>query len=364
MLGNQKRLLLIEDDAGMAHLLQKDLGRDGYRVSVAADGGTGLRRIAEGGIDAVVLDHHLPDQDGLSVLAAIQELSKELPIIYLTASQKASVAVAALKAGAADYVIKDVQGEFLTLLLHALNIAFESAVLRRAKAAAEAEVRAARDRFKALADERALLLREVNHRVSNSLALVAQLLYLQGRHSGPVARADLLAAVDRVQAVARLHRCLYTSDNVQSVALDQYLAALIDDLRASVQEEASALSLNADPMMVEPDRAVAIGVLVTELVLNAKKHAYPTGHGPIRVLLRASKGHRAVLRVEDEGVGYSHGASHGKGLGTMIVQSMSAKLGSQLVYDRSRKGTRAVVKFELGSPLQRADRAKHARVEE
>jgi anti-sigma regulatory factor (Ser/Thr protein kinase) len=96
---------------------------------------------------------------------------------------------------------------------------------------------------------------------------------------------------------------------------------------------------------VEPDRAVAIGVLVTELVLNAKKHAYPTGQGPIRVVLRAGEGRNAELKVEDDGVGHTDATRHGKGLGMKIVHMMSTKLGGQVLYDRSHKGTRAILTF-------------------
>jgi DNA-binding response OmpR family regulator len=155
-----KHVILIDDDVALTRLLRKELERHRFKVSIAASGAAGLTRVAEGGIDVVVLDHHLPDQDGLHVLAAIQQLPEAPPVIYLTASAEASVAVGALRAGAADYVVKDVSGDFRTLLLHALGSAIAAAATRRAKEAAEAEVRVAHDRFKALAEERALLMRE------------------------------------------------------------------------------------------------------------------------------------------------------------------------------------------------------------
>jgi CheY-like chemotaxis protein len=151
MPGGAKHIILIDDDVALARLLRKELERHGYKVSIAASGAAGLTRVAEGGIDVVVLDHHLPDQDGLHVIAAIRQLPEAPPVIFLTAATEASVAVAALRAGAADYVVKDVSGDFRSLLLHALGSAFAAAATRRGKEAAEAEVRAARDRFKALA---------------------------------------------------------------------------------------------------------------------------------------------------------------------------------------------------------------------
>jgi two-component sensor histidine kinase len=357
MPGGANHILLIDDDVALTRLMQKECERHRYKVSVAADGAAGLARVAEGGIDGVVLDHHLPDQDGLSVLAAIRQLPEVPPVIYLTASAEASVAVAALKAGAADYVVKDVSGDFRTLLLYALDSAFAAAAMRRAKEAAEAEVRAARDRFKAVAEERALLMREINHRVTNSLAIVCTLLRVRiSRALRPEVRAALSDAEVRIQAFARIHRHLYTSDDVRSVSLELYLKSLIDDLRLSIEEGVSIeeggveITLNADPVEIDPDRAVAAGVLVTELIINAKKHAYPAGKGQIRVGLRTINAHSAELSVEDDGIGSANGASSApRGLGTIIIQAMGFKLGSKIVFDPSHRGTRVMATFARGA---------------
>jgi two-component sensor histidine kinase len=350
MPGGAKHIILIDDDVALARLLRKELERHRYKVSIAATGAEGFTHVAEGGIDAVVLDHHLPDQDGLHVLAAIRQLPEAPPVIYLTASAEASVAVPALRAGAADYVVKDVSGDFQALLLLALDSAFATAATRRAKEAAEAEVRVARDRFKALAEERALLMREVNHRCSNSLAIVASLLRLHAsRAQRPEVSTALSDAEARIHAVARVHRHLYTSDDIRSVSLDLYLKSLIDDLRQSIEEDGAELTLDADPVEIDPDCAVAAGVLVTELVINAKKHAYPAGEGQIRVGLRAINEHSAELSVEDDGIGSANGASSApQGLGTMIIEAMGVKLGGKIVFDPSHKGTRVMLTFARG----------------
>src|SRR6202012_1147865 len=102
------------------------------------------------------------------------------------------------KAGAADYVIKDTQGEFIPLLAAAIENALGKARTLRDKEAAEAEGRAARDRFEALAAERAVLLREVNHRVGNSLQLIAAFLQLQATASkSDNVKAALTSATSR-----------------------------------------------------------------------------------------------------------------------------------------------------------------------
>ena len=344
------RILYIDDDPGLCRLVQKDFERKGYVVEIATDGASGLARIALGDIDIVCLDHYMPNQDGLETLASIRKLAEPPPVIYVTAMQEGRVAVAALKAGAADYVAKDVQGEFLALLQIAIDAAVHVAMLRDAKEAAEAEVRVARDRFETLANERNLLLHEVSHRVSNGLQIVASILSMQASTASNREVKDALSDANRrVSAVGQVHRRLYTSEDVQLVSLDQYLMALVQDLGqfSDVKGTAATLSIAADPIMIDPDRAVAIGLVVTELVINALKYAYPSRHGPIRIGLHELDLGRGMLRVEDDGVGCDPTTlTMSKGLGQRIVQAMTDKLGATLCQE-TLGGCKVTVTFDL-----------------
>ena len=94
------RVLLIDDDEGFGLLVKKDLERSGYVVELAQSSSDGLSRIEGGSIDAVVLDHHLPDQDGLTVLHHIQALKDPPPVVYLTgASVNGKRTMMAVRAG-------------------------------------------------------------------------------------------------------------------------------------------------------------------------------------------------------------------------------------------------------------------------
>jgi two-component sensor histidine kinase len=342
------RLLYIDDDPALGRLVRKDFERHGYAVETAQSGEAGLERLRQGGIDVVALDHYMPGRGGLETLAAVRAEPAPPPVVYVTGSEEGRVAIAALKAGAADYVIKDVGAEFLALLRAAIEDALARARLRQEKEAAEAEVRAARDRFEALAAERALLLREVNHRVGNSLELVASFLRMQATASDDAqVKAALAAAQGRVLAVAQVHKRLYTSDDVRSVSLDQYLRALLADIETSATLTARGwLSLAADPIMINPDRAVAVGVIVTELVINALKHAYPSGEGPVRVMLTRLADGRARLSVEDDGVGRApQPPDDSAGVGHLIIEAMADKLGATVTLDRAHRGTRVFLEF-------------------
>lgn len=339
------RILYIDDDPGLARLVQRALAQKGYVVEHAASGSEGLQRLQDGDIDIVALDHHMPGQTGLDVLPQILGLPERPPVIYVTGSEDSRIAVAALKAGAIDYVWKDVQGHFRELLVEAIETSLDKERLRRAKQRADEEVREARDRAE-------LSLREVNHRVANSLALVATLARMQAMSlADPAARQALREMEARVIAIAGVHRRLYTSNDVRVVQIDEYLASLVEDLQTAMRAEGRehTIRLAAEPIRLATDKAVSLGVIVTELVTNAYKYAYPEGvRGEIRVLLKAAGEGQAALIVEDDGIGMPAGESpQGTGLGTRVVGAMAKNLGATLDLDPMPRGTRLRLTFPL-----------------
>jgi two-component sensor histidine kinase/CheY-like chemotaxis protein len=340
-------LLYIDDDAGLARLVDRGLTRLGFKVVHAASGPQGLDRLAQGGIDVIALDQYMPGQDGLETLERILAITNAPPVVFVTAAQDSSIAVTALKAGAADYLVKDVQGDFIPLLQVAADGALRQARLQKARDDAEAEVHASRDRFAALAAEREVLLREVNHRVGNSLQIIASLLHLQANSSAQEdVKAALTNAMGRVAAVAQVHRRLYTSHDLKSVLLNLYLDALLEDLRRSAEgNRMSRLTLKAEPIEIDPDRAVAIGIIVNELVMNAVKYAYPDGAGPIHVDLK-TQDDDLLLSIADNGVGLNVQTDpRSTGMGQRIVSAMASKLEASVERDPAHAGTRIVLRF-------------------
>ncbi|MGQ7792854.1 response regulator [Faunimonas sp. B44] len=339
------RVLYVDDDAGIARLVQKSLERRGYLVETAPDGLQAMARVREGGVDVIGLDHHMPRLSGLDFLKELQAIADPPPVVYVTGSGDTRVAVAALKAGAADYVIKDVQGDFLELLGAAIDGALHQAQLRRERDAAERAVREARDRAE-------MLLREVNHRVGNSLALVAALVRMQSSAVRDPAAAEALKETQaRISAIAGIHRRLYTSDDVRFVDAGSYLRHLVEELEAAMRDSGRphAIRTEIENVPVPTDKAVSMGVVVTELVTNAYKYAYPEGEaGEIRVRLTRPDPDSVCLVVEDDGVGLNGSAQpRGTGLGSRIVDAMAVNLRSQVEVDPAHSGTRVMITFGL-----------------
>ncbi|TXC71944.1 response regulator [Sphingomonas ginsenosidivorax] len=334
------RVLYIDDDAGIRRLAARALGRRGYDVTVAEGGAEGCVRAAADHFDLIAVDHYMPGMDGLETIAELAKLPDTPPIVYVTGSEEGRIAVAALKAGAADYVVKTVGNDFFDLLAAAFEQVRARATLEQAKATAEAELRATNARLEAL-------LSEVNHRVANSLQLVSAMVRLQSTALvDPAAREALEDTQRRIQAIAQVHRRLYTTNDVESVDMREYLGALVEELAETWSTDAlpRALSIVAEPIRLSTDRAVSLGIIVTELVTNACKYAYPLGAGEVRVALRAD-GDAFLLAVEDDGCGMPADATpRGTGLGTKLIRAMAQSLQSIVEYDATHTGVRATLR--------------------
>jgi PAS domain S-box-containing protein len=199
-------------------------------------------------------------------------------------------------------------------------------------AARTRDLEAVNTRLSALVSEREMLLVEVNHRAKNSLAIAASLLAIQGRRQpDPAVRALFEEAHDRLNAMARVHDLLSKSEQAQRVDVSVYVADLCGALKP-ITENDDRIRLEAkmdDGMLVDADTAVPLGIVLTELITNAVKYAFPAPRsGMILVQARRSQPGWIELVVRDDGIGMSslREGSLGYGLVRSLVQQIRGEI--------------------------------------
>jgi two-component sensor histidine kinase len=203
-------------------------------------------------------------------------------------------------------------------------------------------------------DRHQILLKEINHRVKNSLQVVASMLHLQATAAGdPELSARLDEASTRVSTVGRAYeRLAYDADD-EKIGLVAYIREVLTDLEAAVAP--CTLLLEApEEIQVAADRAILIALVINELVLNAAKHAYPDPFGKkISVRVVRSDNTMLVVSVSDEGVGLPAGFDPAKSirLGTRLVTALSKQLNAVMTHPASTRGAT----FTLRIPLERRD---------
>ncbi|WP_211262981.1 sensor histidine kinase [Rubellimicrobium mesophilum] len=190
--------------------------------------------------------------------------------------------------------------------------------------------------------EKAVLLRELNHRIANSLQIIASVL-LQGARTvqSEEARLHINEAHHRLMSVAELQRQLALS-HLERVVLADYLASLCRSIGASMIRDPSRLTIevDVDDSVVTPEVSLSLGLIVTELVINALKHAFPDQRGGRIVVGFASTGEGWELTVRDDGVGLPEGPDQAKaGLGSNIVRALVMQLDATISMAAVNPGT-------------------------
>jgi len=194
------RILYMEDDAGLARLLQKKLERAGYAVTLAHDGAEGLALYDAAQYDVVAVDQNMPVHDGLQVIRILAARGPLPPIIMVTGSGNEQIAVEAMKLGAGNYIVKDMNGGYLELLPSVIDQVLHQHRLEEEKRAAEEAEREQRALAEALRDTAAAL---------NSTLEFDQVLDRILANVGRVVSHDAasIMLIDAGQGTARVHRC-------------------------------------------------------------------------------------------------------------------------------------------------------------
>jgi two-component sensor histidine kinase len=196
-----------------------------------------------------------------------------------------------------------------------------------------------------------VLLREMNHRIKNSLSIVISMIRLQVKDAGPSPVSEQLeAAALRIHAVARAHERLYQTDDVEHLDAGRYIEQVCGDVDESVANCAIHVDAERD-ILIATDRAIPLALMVNELITNAAKHAYASQTGcEIWVRLARDAG-KITVSVRDRGIGLppNFDMAKSKGLGMRLVRAFTKQLGATISTNSSARGTEFVVVFPLAA---------------
>jgi signal transduction histidine kinase len=292
-------ILLMEDDPGLARLFEKRLEREGYRVDIARDGAEGLAMYDAGAYDLIVLDQVMPVYTGLEVIRILSERGPLPPMIMVTGTGSEQIAVEAMKLGAGDYIVKDVDGGYFDLLPTVIEQALQQRRLVEEKERASAALQESHRRLEeTLAQLKATqeqvvqqerlaavgqLAAGIAHDFNNILSGVILAADLLRRQQGmpPEADATLLCIKDESQRAARLVQQLLDFSRKSLRRLEPFdLALLLQEWVESSQRALPAdidVRLETEPgsYLVQADRAQVQQILAN--LADRAQQAMPDG---------------------------------------------------------------------------------------
>lgn len=198
--------------------------------------------------------------------------------------------------------------------------------------------------------EKEMLLKEIHHRVKNNLMVISSLLSLQSRYIKDEAYKSIFKeSQNRARSMALIHELLYQSSDLKRINFGKFIDTLTGELyRIYISNQTLIkLNVNVEPLMVDINAAIPLGLIVNELVSNSMKHAFPDGRkGNINIEFSALDDNYTLV-VEDDGVGFPEDVDFNNtdSLGLRIVNSLTEQIDGKLILDRT-KGSKFIIKFK------------------
>ena len=217
------------------------------------------------------------------------------------------------------------------------------------KAIVEAEVQRRTLALKEALEAKTLLLHEVDHKVKNNLTMIGSLLRLQSRQiDDKIVSAKLDAMLERVDALASVHRRLYQSDDLKRFDIGGFAANLVADVIGASGRTNISVVADVETVEIPSSKAPALGLIINEIVTNAVKHAFAAERaGTLNVSAKEVRG-LAVLRIDDDGIGMSPDENLTDGLGRTLVAKLSRQVGATTTWEQSSIGTSVNIQLPVG----------------
>jgi two-component sensor histidine kinase len=201
-------------------------------------------------------------------------------------------------------------------------------------------------------EEKEFLIKEIHHRVKNNLQILSSLLHLQSRQiTDDTALEAVREGQNRVDAMGLIHQKLYMGDNVAKVEMKDYLEQFGENMLDSFGIEGDRVKLEYDlqPLYLDVDTAIPLGLIINELTTNSLKYAFPDGRpGVITIALWKNDQNHLCLKVSDNGVGLANALKDDKStsFGTNLVQILSKKLKGKMDVVSMEQGYSTQIEFE------------------
>ena len=215
--------------------------------------------------------------------------------------------------------------------------------------AAEQDKQRLLERSEELLEQQSTLLREMRHRIANSLQIIASILLLKASSvSSEETKSELRAAHQRVMSVATVQNFLHESEGIEQIEMGPYLTKLSEGLASSMVGPKQHIQIVAvaSEGALPSSHAVSVGLIVTELIMNAIKYAFPKARSAARIRVTFEKAKSDwQLTVADNGAGRkpNDASNTSTGLGTALIGALARQLNAQITESSSSKGLAVVV---------------------
>lgn len=337
-------VLQVEESEGDAALVRAHLEKAGYEVYSERVHNAGQMRaaLARAGWDVIICNYGVTRFGAPAALRVLHEAHQDIPFIVVSGVAGEDVAVAMMKMGAQDFLLKD----RLALLAAAVDRELREARLRREGAQAGKELERTQS-----------LLREIHHRVKNNLQVVSSLLGLQSRSSANAETKKLLGDIrNRIHSMVLLHETLYDSSNPALVDFRSYIEELTEHLYSSydVDRKRVRSRLELAHHLLDLDVALPCGLILNEALSNALEHAFTDGRtGEMRIVLKEEPAGTATLLLSDNGIGLDPSVvpTASGALGFRLMHMLARQLGGTLEIS-SHGGTTISLVFPLPQPSE------------
>jgi len=337
MMDDRMKILLVDDIKANLLSISNLLECEESDIFTAGSGNEALSLMLDNDFAVVLLDVMMPEMNGFEVAEIMKshERTRMIPIIFITAMDDDE-----------DFLFKGYESGAIDFLFKPVN-----PVVLKSKVNVFCELHRQKESLNASIAEKEFLIKEIHHRVKNNLIMINSFINLQRTPARSSEELELLSEVEnRISSIALIHEKLYSGDNYRDVNIREYLTVISDNLLENINSNQQIeLEVHIDDIRFPIDPAISLGFLLTEMMTNTIKYAFPDERdGKISISFDYHKPMSQYQFVyRDNGIGITDDAleRRGSSLGLMLIKGISEQLKGEL-----RVNTKQGIKYDLIFP--------------